>query len=138
MSVQSGRDILIRIGDGGDPPVFTAAAGLRLKTISLNARLVDVTNADSVGGWRELLDGAGLKTCAVSGSGVFVDAAADARIRQAFFDRSADSWQLLIPDFGTLTGAFQVAALDYAGRHDGEASWSMSLASAGPLVFEAL
>jgi TP901-1 family phage major tail protein len=138
MSVQSGRDILIRIGDGGDPPVYTAAAGLRLKTISLNARLVDVTNADSVGGWRELLDGAGLKTCAVSGSGVFVDAAADARIRQAFFDRSADSWQLLIPDFGTLTGAFQVAALDYAGRHDGEASWSMSLASAGPLVFEAL
>ncbi|ABI65219.1 phage major tail protein, TP901-1 family [Maricaulis maris MCS10] len=138
MSVQSGRDILIRIGDGGDPPVFTAAAGLRLKTISLNARLVDVTNADSVGGWRELMDGAGLKTCAVSGSGVFVDAAADARIRQAFFDRSADSWQLLIPDFGTLTGAFQVAALDYAGRHDGEASWSMSLASAGPLVFEAL
>ena len=75
MSVQSGRDILIRIGDGGDPPVYTAAAGLRLKTISLNARLVDVTNADSVGGWRELLDGAGLKTCAVSGSGVFVDAA---------------------------------------------------------------
>ncbi|MFT6541188.1 MAG: TP901-1 family phage major tail protein [Maricaulis maris] len=138
MSVQSGRDILIRIGDGGDPPVYTAAAGLRLKTISLNARLVDVTNADSVGGWRELLDGAGLKTCAVSGSGVFVDAAADARIRQAFFDRSADSWQLLIPDFGTLTGAFQVAALDYAGRHDGEASWSMSLASAGSLAFEAL
>ncbi|WP_417487747.1 phage major tail protein, TP901-1 family [Maricaulis sp.] len=138
MSVQSGRDILIRIGDGGDPPVFTAAAGLRLKTISLNARLVDVTHADSVGGWRELMDGAGLKTCAVSGSGVFVDAAADARIRQAFFDRSCDSWQLVIPDFGTLTGAFQVAALDYAGRHDGEATWSMSLASAGPLVFAAL
>jgi len=138
MTVQSGRDILIRIGDGGDPPVFTAAAGLRLKTISLNARLIDVTHADSVGGWRELLDGAGLKTCAVSGSGVFVDAAADARIRQAFFDRSCDNWQLVIPDFGTLTGAFQVAALDYAGRHDGEASWSMSLASAGPLVFEAL
>lgn len=138
MTVQSGRDILIRIGDGGDPPAFTAAAGLRLKTISLNARLIDVTHADSVGGWRELLDGAGLKTCAVSGSGVFVDAAADARIRQAFFDRSCDNWQLVIPDFGTLTGAFQVAALDYAGRHDGEASWSMSLASAGPLVFEAL
>ena len=45
---------------------------------------------------------------------------------------------LLFAFVGTLTGAFQVAALDYAGRHDGEASWSMSLASAGPLVFEAL
>lgn len=138
MSVQSGRDILIRIGDGGDPPVFTSAAGLRLKTISLNARTVDVTNADSAQGWRELLAGAGVKTCSVSGSGVFVDVAADAQIRQGFFDQAALVWQLVIPDFGTLTGPFQVAALDYAGRHDGEATWSMSLASAGPLVFAAL
>ncbi|OLF72282.1 phage tail protein [Maricaulis sp. W15] len=138
MSVQSGRDILIRIGDGGDPPVFTSAAGLRLKTISLNARTVDVTNTDSAQGWRELLAGAGVKTCSVSGSGVFVDVAADAQIRQGFFDQAALVWQLVIPDFGTLTGPFQVAALDYAGRHDGEATWSMSLASAGPLVFAAL
>ncbi|BDW99941.1 phage major tail protein, TP901-1 family [Maricaulis maris] len=138
MTVQPGRDILIRIGDSADPPTFTSAAGLRLKTISLNARPVDVTHAESVEGWRELLAGAGVKTCSVSGSGVFVDAAADARIRQAFFDQSRDDWQLLIPDFGTLTGPFQVAALDYAGRHDGEATWSMSLASAGPLAFEGL
>ena len=122
MTVQPGRDILIRIGDSADPPTFTSAAGLRLKTISLNARPVDVTHAESVEGWRELLAGAGVKTCSVSGSGVFVDAAADARIRQAFFDQSRDDWQLLIPDFGTLTGHFQVAALDYAGRHDGEAT----------------
>ncbi|WP_291844072.1 phage major tail protein, TP901-1 family [Maricaulis sp.] len=138
MSVQSGRDILIRIGDSADPPVFTSAAGLRLKTISLNARTVDVTHAESVQGWRELLAGGGVKTCGVSGSGVFVDAAADAQIRQAFFDQAALAWQLVIPDFGTLTGPFLVAALDYAGRHDGEATWSMSLASAGPIAFAAL
>lgn len=138
MTVQPGRDILIRIGDSADPPTFTSAAGLRLKTISLNARTVDVTHADSVDGWRELLAGAGVKTCSVSGSGVFVDAAADAQIRQAFFDQARLDWQLVIPDFGTISGGFLVAALDYAGRHDGEATWSMSLASAGPLAFEAL
>lgn len=137
MSAQAGRDMLVRIGDGGDPPVFTAAAGLRMKTISLNARTVDVTHADSAAGWRELLAGAGVKTCTVSGAGVFVDAAADALVRQAFFDQAASIWQLVIPAFGTITGPFLVAALDYAGRHDGEATWSMSLASAGALVFEA-
>lgn len=47
MTLKSGRDMLVRIGDGGVPPVFTAAAGLRMKTISLNARTVDVTHADS-------------------------------------------------------------------------------------------
>lgn len=138
MTLQSGRDMLVRIGDGGEPPVYTAAAGLRMKTIALNARTIDATHADSPDGWRELLAGAGVKTCSVTGAGVFVDAAADARVRQAFFDQAATSWQLVIPGFGTLTGAFIPAALEYAGRHDGEATWSMTLASAGPLVFEAL
>ncbi|WP_300543495.1 phage major tail protein, TP901-1 family [Maricaulis sp.] len=138
MTPQSGRDMLVKIGDGGDPPVFTAAAGLRMKTISLNARTIDVTSADSPDGWRELLAGAGVKTCSVSGAGVFVDAAADAQVRQAFFDQADRVWQLVIPGFGTMTGRFLVAALDYSGRYDGEAAWSMSLASAGALDFEAL
>ena len=138
MTVQSGKDVLVKIGDGAEPQSFTAAAGLRAKTISLNARTVDVTSADSAGGWRELLAGAGVKTCSVSGAGVFVDAAADAQVRQAFFDQAAREWQLVIPDFGVIEGAFLVAALDYSGRHDGEAAWSMTLASAGALTFTAL
>ena len=138
MTLQSGRDMLVRIGDGGVPPAFAAAAGLRMKTISLNAKTIDVTHADSTGAWRELLAGAGVKSCTVSGAGVFVDADADAQVRQAFFDQAARDWQLVIPDFGTITGPFLVASLDYSGRHDGEAAWAMTLASAGALVFEAL
>jgi predicted secreted protein len=45
---------------------------------------------------------------------------------------------LVIPGFGTITGSFLVASLDYSGRHDGEAAWAMTLASAGALTFEAL
>lgn len=138
MTIQSGKDILLKIGDGGDPQSFAAAAGLRMKTISLNARSIDVTTADSPEGWRELLAGAGVKTCSVSGAGVFVDAASDGAVRQTFFDQAARDWQLIIPDFGTIEGAFLVAALDYSGRHDGEAAWSMTLASAGVLSFGAL
>lgn len=138
MTIQAGKDILLKLSDGGDPPDFVSVAGLRMKTISLNARAVDVTHADSAGGWRELMAGAGLKTCTISGAGVFLDSAADARVRQAFFDQAAAGWQVIIPDFGRLSGDFLVAALDYSGRHDGEAAWSMTLSSAGALEFEAL
>lgn len=138
MSVQSGKDILLKLSDRGDPPVFTSVAGLRMKTISLNARSVDVTHADSPQGWRELMAGAGMKTCSVSGAGIFTDSAADARVRQAFFDQACIDWQLVIPDFGVISGPFQLAALEYSGRHDGEAAWSMTLSSAGALNFEAL
>jgi TP901-1 family phage major tail protein len=112
-------------------------AGLRARTISLNAKTVDATDGDSEG-WRELLAGTGVRSCSVSGAGVFRDAASDAEVREAFFAQEARSWRLVIPDFGTLTGRFLVAALEYAGEHEGEATYALTLASAGPVGFEAL
>ena len=137
MAAQRGKDILLKIGDGAEPEAFTTVAGLRARTISLNARSVDATDGDSAGHWRELLGGAGVKSAAVSGQGVFRDAASDALIREAFFEQAARTWRLIVPDFGTLQGPFLVAALEYAGEHEGEASFALSLASAGEVTFEA-
>jgi len=136
MSAQRGKDILLKIE--GAPGVFTTVAGLRARTISLNARTVDATDGDSAGRWRELLAGAGVKSAAVAGQGIFRDAASDALIREAFFSQSASVWRLIVPDFGVLEGRFLVSALEYAGEHEGEATFAISLASAGELSFEAL
>ena len=132
MAAQSGKDLLLKIET--DPDTFLTVAGLRARTVSLNARAVDV----SAGRWRELLAGAGVRTAAIAGQGIFRDAASDARIREAFFAQSTDRWQVIVPDFGRLEGRFVVSALEYAGEHDGEASFALSLASAGELTFEAL
>ena len=138
MSGQKGRDVLIKIGDGGAPEAFVTVAGIRAKTISLNARTVDGTSGESPDAWRELIAGAGVKSASVSGAGVFKDASSDALIQQAFFTQASKNFQLVIPDFGTLTGPFLVEALDYSGDHDGEAGFAITLASAGALTFEAL
>ena len=138
MAAQAGKDMLLKISDGAQTPTFHTVAGLRARTISLNARTIDATDSDSTGRWRELLAGAGVKSVAVSGSGVFRDAVSDAQVRTSFFDQSARVWRLIIPDFGQLEGAFIVAALEYAGEHDGEAVFALSLASAGAVTFTAL
>ena len=138
MAAQRGKDLLLKIGDGGEPETFVTVAGLRARTISLNARTVDVTDGDSAGRWRELLAGAGVRSAAVSGQGVFRDAASDAAIREVFFVQEARRWRLIVPDFGVLEGPFLVTALEYAGEHEGEASFALSLASAGEVGFEAL
>lgn len=136
MSAQRGKDILLKIeSEGGG---FTTVAGLRARTIALNARTVDATDGDSAGRWRELLSGAGVRSAAVTGQGVFRDAASDALIREAFFSQTAKTWRLIVPDFGQLEGPFLVAALEYAGEHEGEATFAISLASAGEIAFEAL
>ncbi|WP_270375222.1 phage major tail protein, TP901-1 family [Marinicauda sp. Alg238-R41] len=138
MAAQAGKDILLKIGDGADPESFTSVAGLRARTISLNARSVETTHADSPGRWRELLGGAGVRSASVSGAGIFVDSAADETVRAVFFTQARRRWQLVIPDFGALTGDFLVTALEYSGRHDGEAAYSLSLASAGEIGFAAV
>ncbi len=136
MTAQNGKDLLIKIDMTGNG-FFETAAGLRASRISFNAESVDVTSLESQGGWRELLGGAGVKSAAISGSGVFKDAATDERARQIFFDGETPDFQVIIPDFGTIEGAFQVTSIEYAGSHNGEATYEMSLASAGQLTFTA-
>lgn len=135
MGAQRGKDLLLKVGDGGSPEAFVTVAGLRARTVGLNARAVDVTDADSAGRWRELLAGAGVRQATVSGAGVFRDAASDALVREAFFAQAARSWRLIVPDFGTLSGPFLVTALEYAGDHDGEAIYALTLQSAGEVAF---
>jgi len=137
MAAQNGKDLLVKIDMTGGG-MFETAAGLRATRISLNAETVDVTSLESTGGWRELLGGAGVKTAAVSGSGVFKDEATDERARQIFFDGETPDFQVIVPGFGTLQGPFQITSIEYAGSHNGEATYELSLASAGALTFLAL
>lgn len=137
MAAQSGKDLLIKVDMDGSGS-FSTLAGLRASRISFNAEQVDVTSLESEGGWRELLAGAGVRSANISGSGVFKDDATDARARELFFNGETPAFQVIVPDFGIIEGAFQVASLEYAGSHDGEASYELSMASAGALTFTAI
>lgn len=135
MSAQKGKDLLIKIDDGGS---FVTIAGLRARRLAFNAEAVDITDAESAGRWRELLAGAGVQRASLSGGGLFKDQASDALARSVFFSSEIRSWQVAIPDFGTVTGPFQIVGLEYSGRHDGEMTFEMALESAGELIFAAL
>ena len=135
MTAQKGKDLLIKIADGAS---YTTVAGLRTRRLSFNAETVDITHAESANRWRELLDGAGVKRASVSGRGLFKDAATDALMRQTFFDGAVTKYQIVIPDFGTVQGAFQITNLEFAGEHNGEVTYDVALESAGEQTFAAL
>ena len=134
MGAQNGKDLLVKVDLTGDGS-FETMAGLRATRVSFNAEQVDVTTLESQGGWRELLSGAGVKSANISGSGVFKDAETDERARQIFFDGETPVFQVIIPDFGTVEGPFQVTSIEYAGSHNGEATYEVAMASAGELNF---
>lgn len=137
MTAQKGKDILLKLYEDGLGS-FITVAGMRTKRLAFNSETVDVTDADSAGRWRELLAGSGVQRASLGGSGIFKDAASDARMRTAFFGGEILAWQLVIPDFGTVEGPFQITALEYSGNHDGEVAFELALESAGAISFEAL
>ncbi len=134
MTAQQGRDLLLKLDPGSG---FVTVAGLRARRIAFNAQTVDTTDSESAGRWRELLAGAGVRRATISGSGIFRDAQSDALIRASFFSGDAPLWQVVLPDFGTIEGAFQISALEYRGNHDGELTFDMTLESAGAIAFAA-
>jgi TP901-1 family phage major tail protein len=133
MAAQRGKDLLLKTDDGTG--TFVTLAGLRTRSLSLNAEAVDVTHSESAGRWRELLAGAGVKRATLTGAGIFRDAASDALTRQIFFDGLLRDWQIIVPDFGVITGLFQITRLEYRGEHNGELGFDMTLESAGALAF---
>ena len=135
MSTQRGGDMLLKIKNAGGN--YVTVAGLRTKTLRLNARPVDVTDTASQG-WKELLPGAGMRMAELSGTGVFRDAESDALIRSAFFDQSAQDCRFFIPGFGMIDGAFLITGLNYAGSYNGEAQFEISLSSAAVPEFAPL
>ncbi|ABE39218.1 gene transfer agent (GTA) orf [Rhodopseudomonas palustris BisB5] len=135
MGAQKGKDLLVKIKDGA---TYVAVAGLRSRKIAFNAELVDITHAESADRWRELLAGAGVRRASISGRGLFKDAASDALVRQAFFNGLISDCQVIVPDFGTISGPFQIAGLEFAGEHNGEVTFDVTLESAGALGFATL
>jgi predicted secreted protein len=64
-------------------------------------------------------------------------AATDELMRQTFFDGAVKTYQIVIPDFGTVAGAYQIANLEFAGEHNGEVTYDVAMESAGQQTFMA-
>ena len=131
MAVQKGALLLLKIDISG---TYTTIGGLRSTSISMNDESVDVTNKDD-GGDRVLLAQAGIRSFSVSGSGVFKDSTAETNLKSAFGAASFTNFQIIVPDFGSFTGPFMVASLEYAGEYNGEVTYTTSLESAGSITF---
>ena len=137
MAAQKGKDLLLKVDSDGSGS-FATVAGLRSRTIAFNAEAVDITHTESAGQWRELLEGAGVKTARLSGSGIFKDAASDEIVRSYVFNGTIRNWQVVIPDFGTVEEPFHIGSFELTGRHDGEVAFDIALESAGELTFTAV
>ncbi len=133
MAAELGSAFLLKIGDSASPPVFTTLAGLRTTQLTINSDQIVVTNKGS-GGWRELLSGAGSRSVALAGAGVFNGSAAEARIKANALAGTTNPYQVCFESGETMTGNFLITRLDYAGDFNNERSYTVALESSGAVV----
>lgn len=133
MTAGCGAAIIISAKDGSGS--YQAVGGLRNKRITLNAESVDVTNSDSTGRWKELLDGCGVRSASFAGDGVFLDDAGLAACIDAMMNNNNRSLKCFIPGLGTFEGMFKFTQLEFSGAYSGEDAYSVTLDSAGVLAY---
>jgi TP901-1 family phage major tail protein len=138
MAKQLGRSFLLKVGDGEASETFTTVAGINSKSITINNSAIDVTTPDATtpGGhlWAQSLGG--LKAVSVSGDGIFLDDAAEARLNTVALAADAvANFQILVPHFGTYAGEFRVTSIELGGETEGGVTFSTSLESNGTIAF---
>ena len=133
MAAEKGSAFLLKVGDGGSPPVYATVAGMRTTQMSVNGEAVNVTSKAS-GGWRELLSGAGVRSVSVAASGIFTGSAAETRIKANALAGLIDEYELSFESGERLRGRFLLTRLDYAGDYNGERSYALALESSGAVV----
>lgn len=136
MASQQGRDILLKLGDGASPEVFTTVAGLTSKTMSLSNGTVDVTTDDE-DGVRTLLAGKYALAASVSASGISKDSATLGTLRTNFLAGTQSNYQVVIPGAtagGTWSFAANITSFEETGETDGAYSFTIALESSGAVA----
>jgi TP901-1 family phage major tail protein len=133
MAAEKGSAFLLKIGNGGNPPLFATVAGMRTTQMSVNGEAVNVTSKDA-GAWRELLSGAGVRSVSVAAGGIFTGSAAEVRVKTNALSGTLDDYELSFESGERMRGRFLVTRLDYSGDYNGERNYTLSLESSGPVV----
>ena len=138
MSKYKGRELRIKVRTSTGPDVFAVVGGIRTESMTINSETVDVTDKDG-NGWRELLEGAGITSMSLKGSGVvsdnavFTDHIMVAKMENTHLVLKIESglgdvWQ----------GTFAIPSVERSGEYNKEENFSITLESAGTITYTAV
>jgi TP901-1 family phage major tail protein len=132
MAAQAGRLWALSIYNGS---TYVPVAGLRTRSFKVNSELVDVTNADSTGHWREILGGgAGVFTLDIDASGVYQQDASAKLLFQAATTANLQTMRLVTQGI-QIDGSFLVQDYEEGGEHNKEVTFTCKLNSSGQPTF---
>jgi TP901-1 family phage major tail protein len=132
MSGKKGRDVLIKAEV--TPGTWVTIGGLRSKSISLNDEMVDTSDNESAGRWRELGEGFGIRTFSISGGGLIKKSQGEQFLKNQFVAGTHPRLQFIVADFLTVEAKCQITKMDFSGDYNKEAAYSLSFENNGEVT----
>jgi len=103
---------------------------MRSKGYSLNNEFVDISN-ETDGVWRHGLEGAGITSLSITGSGVWTDSTQQKAFRVAAFANAFEGIKVIDEHGDYITGDFHIASFGNTAEHNGDVSFEVTLENAG-------
>ena len=131
----AGRDFLLKLELVLDSGTYTTVGGLRAKTGTWNHEGIEVTNHGS-NEWKEMLNSAGIRSMAISGSGIFNRDSTQNKVEDNI--KAGTQMRAQLIDIGasgrTIQGLFHISSFEKTGEYNGAVEYSMSLESSGEVT----
>jgi TP901-1 family phage major tail protein len=132
-----GKDVLLYIGDGGGPEVFSLIAAGTSHSMTVNSTTV-VKNSKDSGGWSEIFPDGAIRSVSLSMSGIFKETADQDALRTlSMADPPSANFRFTLGGTRRITGNFQVTSYEHSGETEGFASFTASFESNGVITEEA-
>lgn len=140
MPQQTGRTLLIKIGDGGSPTeIFNNLCGLNTRTFNLSANEVDTTipSCTNPGDAVQKTSRPGIANRTFNGSGRFVSSATMSAFMTHVIETTAFNAEVVVPGLGSFTGSWFVTEFSFDGDMENNMEFSATFTAANVLTFEA-
>lgn len=135
----TGKSVLLYIGDGESPEVFSLIAAGTSHSMTINNTEVEKNSKDS-GGWREVFPEGSIKSISLSMQGIFKETADQDLLRSLVMSTSnpAGNFRFNLGGTRRITGEFQVSSYEHSGDTEGFAQFTASFVSNGVITEEAV
>lgn len=136
---QLGRLLLIKIGNGATPEVFSNLCGLKTRSFNMSANEVDTTIPSCVnpGGPVQKTSRPGISNRTFSGTGNFVAGSAMTTFLGYVRGSQAFNAQVVVPGDGTYEGSWMVTDFEFSGDVEPNMEFSATFVAADVLSFAA-
>ena len=139
MPQHKGRLLLVKIGNGESPEVFTNVCGIQTRSFNLSASEVDTTIPDCTDPGKAVQRTAepGIVNRTFSGSGKFVSGTTSDILMDHVNNATVFNAQVVVPGLGAYSGSWYVSEFEFSGEMENNMDFSATFVAAGPLTFEA-